>query len=124
MKRVSIIFSFLLFLISCGTDIENNSETEITTSTTEKLVIWDEIITSDFQKIFADEETISLVNKYFDIVTVDKSTIYQQSYYEAISTSSEECIDWEIEYISEKDNELSEEEVRSSAEEICLRVNI
>ena len=122
MKRVSIIFSFLLFLISCGADIENNSETEITTSTTEKLVIWDEIITSDYQKIFADEETLSLFNKYFDIVTVDKSSMYQQSYYKAISTTLEECIDWEIEYISEKDNELSEEEVRLSAEEICLRV--
>ena len=122
MKRVFIIFSFLLFLISCGGDIENNSETEITTSTTEKLVVWDEIITSDFQKIFADEETISLFNKYFDIVTVDKSTIYQESYYEATSTSLEECIDYEFELLSEIYWELSEEEVQTMADETCLRV--
>ena len=122
MKRVSIIFSFLLFLISCGADIENNSETEITTSTTEKLVVWDEIITSDFQKIFADEETISLFNKYFDIVTVDKSTIYQESYYEATSTSLEECIDYEFELLSEIYWELSEEEVQTMADETCLSV--
>jgi len=130
-------YKFYIFLLSillisnCGGDASTTITTTTsststtladTISTTEKLVVWDEIITSDFQKIFGDEETISLVNKYFDILTVDKSTIYQQSYYEATSTSSEECIDWEIEYISEKDNELSEEEVRSSAEEICLRV--
>jgi len=130
-------YKFYIFLLSillisyCGGDSDttvttttSSTSTTVTDSTftTEELVIWDEIITSDFQKIFADEKTISLINKYFDIVTVDKSTIYQQSYYEAISNTLEECIDREIEYISEKDNELSEEEVRSSAEEICLRV--
>ena len=130
-------YKFYIFLLSillisyCGGDTDTTITTTTsststtvveTTSTNEKLVVWDEIITSDFQKIFADEETITLVNKYFDIVTVDKSTIYQQSYYEAISTTLEECIDWEMEYISEKDSELSEEEVRLSAEEICLRV--
>lgn len=122
-------YKFYIFLLSillisyCGGDTDTTiTTTTSSTSTTEKLVVWDEIITSDFQKIFADEETISLFNKYFDIVTVDKSSMYQQSYYKAISTTLEECIDWEIEYISEKDNELSEEEVRLSAEEICLRV--
>ena len=95
-------YKFYIFLLSillisyCGGDTDTTITTTTsststtvveTTSTNEKLVVWDEIITSDFQKIFADEETITLVNKYFDIVTVDKSTIYQQNYYEAISNT-------------------------------------
>ena len=126
-----IFLLFILLISYCGGDTgttitTTTSSTSTTvadsTSTTEELVIRDKIITSDFQKIFTDAETISLINRYFDIYSVDKSTIYQQSYYEATQDTLEGCIDWEIEYISEEDNELSEEEVRSSAEEICLRV--
>ena len=126
-----IFLLFILLISYCGGDTgttitTTTSSTSTTvadsTSTTEELVIWDKIITSDFQKIFTDAETISLINRYFDIYSVDKSTIYQQSYYEATQDTLEGCIDWGIEYISEEDNELSEEEVRSSAEEICLRV--
>ena len=122
-------YKFYIFLLSillisyCGGDTDTTiTTTTSSTSTTEKLVVWDEIITSDFQKIFADEETISLFNKYFDIVTVDKSTIYQESYYEATSTSLEECIDYEFELLSEIYWELSEEEVQTMADETCLRV--
>ena len=109
---------FLLFFTFCGENEiveESITTTSVpeTTTTIKKLVIWDEIITSDFQKIFADDETTSLFNKYFDIYTVDKSSIYQESYFEANSTTLEECIDYEMEYISEKDNEISEEKVRS-----------
>ena len=126
-----IFLLFILLISYCGGDTgttitTTTSSTSTTvadsTSTTEELVIRDKIITSDFQKIFTDAETISLINRYFDIYSVDKSTIYQQSYYEATQDTLEGCIDWGIEYISEEDNELSEEEVRSSAEEICLRV--
>ena len=114
----------------CGTRAQHyaskfkidNPETEIITSTIKDLVIWDEIITSDFQKIFADEETISFFNKYFDIVTVDKSSIYKQSYYEATSTSLEECIDYEFELLSKIYWKLSEEEVQTMADKTCLSV--
>ena len=124
MKRYLIL---LLLICFCGgNEIVEESKTTTsvpeTTTTTKELVIWDEIITSNFQKIFADDETISLFNKYFDIYTVDKSSIYQESYFEANSTTLDECIDYQMEYISEKDNELTKEEVRSSAQEICSRV--